>query len=135
MSFNMLLSRNFLLSLAIGSLLFSCSKEPGEGGRGAISGRIWLEEYNPLGDLTASYAAADERVYIQYGTSEIYNDEMRTHHDGRFIFDFLKAGDYTIFAYSECDTCDSGIQVIQSTVTLESAKDEVDIGDLTIAKY
>lgn len=125
-----------LFAAIIGVILFaSCEKLPGEGGQASVTGRVWIDQYNKIGEIEASYAAPDERVYIIYGENELYDDEMRTHYDGRFAFDYLKAGTYTVFCYSDCDTCESGVEALTKTITLESNKDIQDIGDLKIVKY
>jgi len=92
----------------------ACEKPEGEGGTSSIKGIVIKQEFNNAGQLKNEYPAPDERVYIIYGVeNNIYDDEVKTHFDGRFSFDFLRKGKYQLFAYSECktDTCPNLVPV------------------------
>lgn len=97
----------------------ACTKDAGLGGTCTLTGRVLAEERNNAGILLRSYWLPDERVYIIYGSSPVYNDDMRTHFDGTYRFENLRTGQYTVFCYSNCDTCDSGTEPIFATSTLE----------------
>ena len=93
----------------------SCEKEPGEGGTSSITGKVLvLEGYNNVFtqsfDTTAFYPADEEEIYIIYSgdSSKVYDDSFDTSWDGAYHFQFLRKGNYTLFAYSDCDTCESG---------------------------
>ena len=115
-------------------LFCSCSKEEGTGGRATVKGLIIAKEFDALGVLRDTYPAPEERVYIVYGTNEIYDDDTRTHFDGNYKFEFLKKGTYTLFAYSNCDTCSGGTIPELVTVEIKGAKDEVSAPDIIIRK-
>ena len=115
-------------------LLISCEKPAGEGGLGSITGKVFLREYNSSGVFKSEYFAPDEKVYIVYGDHPIYDDETRTHHDGTYKFDYLNKGDYTIFVYSECDTCSLPIIAIEEKVTIDQRGDQVSVPLITITK-
>jgi len=108
-------SKRVILSLFISIIFFSCDKSEGIGGTSTIKGKIQALEgsYNPFTnqfDTTALYFASDENVYIIYGndSSQVYDDDFETSWDGTYEFNFLRTGNYTLFAYSKCDTCLSG---------------------------
>lgn len=85
----------------------SCQKEAGEGGTSSIIGVVKAQRYiynaneekwEKQGNV---YPLQDERVYIIYGDDNIYSDDFRTDAEGRYRFQWLRKGTYTIFAYSE----------------------------------
>ena len=104
-------SKRVILSLLISIIFFSCEKSEGIGGTSTIKGKIQALEgsYNPL--LTSLiqlfYFASDENVYIIYGNDSSH-DDFETSWDGTSEFNLLRTGNYTLFAYSKCDTCLSG---------------------------
>lgn len=117
------------------SLLFtSCKKDEGLGGGATIKGKVFVQDFNVLGALQGEYYGEEERVYIVYGNNTIYSDDMRTHFDGSYQFDFLTKGSYTIYAYSDCLSCPSGKEV--KTITGEITKNGqvLELADLVIAK-
>ncbi|MCE3294478.1 MAG: hypothetical protein K0R65_192 [Crocinitomicaceae bacterium] len=82
--------------------LLSCRKEAGEGGKASINGLVWLKEYNGnFGSLLLERAAYDEYVYIQYGDEINYSDRVKTNHEGRFEFKYLRPGKYKVYFYSK----------------------------------
>ena len=120
---------------AIVALTSACNKEAGEGGTSSISGDILVNDINGAGELQAQYAGMDEDVYIIYGTEDqTYNDKFSTSLDGTFKFSYLTPGDYTIFAYSRCDTCASGTDVVKKTVNISEKKTDIAIGTMEIFK-
>lgn len=100
--------RNILIGTAVlltGYLTTGCEKEEGEGGRSSISGRVIEQRVAPASDeVLHEYNAQDVRVYIIYGPEdEVYDDDMRTDFQGRYRFQWLRPGTYTIYVYSECN--------------------------------
>ncbi len=123
----------YLSILICGIILFvSCNKEPGEGGAGKISGKLFGYDINSEGIVTDSGYAGGYRVYISYGTEGNANNDVRTSYNGQYEFTGLKKGTYTIFAYSQCDACLFNQTSVKQTVTLSSNKDEVVVPDLVI---
>lgn len=117
-------------------LLSACSKEPGEGGKNTITGVIVMEEYTEVSNqFVISYPAPEERVYIIYGDNAIFADETRTNYDGTFRFDYLYKGDYTIFVYSECLACPSGVEPIFVDIELEERKETFKTDTIYIKKF
>ena len=85
--------------------LFSCSKEAGEGGTSTIYGTVWVIDYDKDGNLKGEYFGFDEDVFIVYGDNDVIDEKTSTNYNGKYEFNYLRKGTYTIYAYSNCDTC------------------------------
>ena len=108
-----------LTLMAMAFLLPSCNKGPGEGGTGTVQGFVKLV-HHPDDDYTLTpdtLAAAKTDVFIIYGDEAYFGDDVETNADGLYLFEYLRPGDYTVFAYS---TLPSGEKVaVSESVTLE----------------
>lgn len=124
----------FLLLLSSITLLPSCEKSEGQGGTSTITGKVYVKEYTQSGNLLAEYYAPEERVYIIYGTGNTFNDDTRTSFDGSFQFQYLNKGSYRIFAYSDCDTCNSGTQAVIKDIEITSNNSVEETGDIIVIK-
>lgn len=123
--------------LIIGLLLLtsSCKKVAGEGGSSTIIGKINIKNYNSAGTLVGEYDGAKEDVYIVYGDEDnTFDDKIEASFDGSFAFKYLEKGTYTVFAYQDCITCDSGEEVVKTTVTISDKKSTVDAGTIDLKK-
>lgn len=114
-----------------------CSKEPGVGGRGEITGRVIEQRYSmstqqPVGQ---PYALADHRVYIIYGDGQYHDDDVRTGPDGSFRFAWLRKGDYTIYTISECGQFNGCTYGVYARASIGSRKDAVDVGVLNVQNF
>lgn len=124
-----------LSTLSIFLIIIGCNKEPGEGGTSSITGKVWVVDLNGSGDTTAQYYAMDEDVYIIYGDqTQTYSDNFNTSLDGSYRFDYLTPGKYTVFAYSDCETCPGGQDVSSKTVEITDKKQVIEVEDLVIIK-
>jgi len=91
-----------LVFIPISILTFSCKKEEGLGGTSTITGKVIERQYNAnFTVLTKQFYAPDEEVFIVYGDDPVYGDKVTTNFDGTYRFEYLREGNYTIFAYSE----------------------------------
>ena len=83
-------------------VLASCNKSEGEGGTGTVQG--YIKQINHPDDnysLPAdTIVAAKTDVFIVYGNSDFYGDDVETDEKGFYKFKYLTKGDYTVFAYS-----------------------------------
>jgi hypothetical protein len=125
----------FILPLIAGSMLVfnSCKKVEGEGGSSKITGIAIENKYNSVGNIIASYPAADQDIYIVYGTEDTYfDDDIKTSYDGSFEFNYLQPGTYTIFTYEDCNTCGSGKKEVLKTVEITEKKSTVIMDTLYI---
>ena len=93
-----------LIGLICLSLLFfaSCNKEEGEGGTGTVQGYVKLinhpdDNYSLPAD---TIDAAKTDVFIVYGNSSFYGDDVETNDKGFYQFKYLTKGSYTLYSYS-----------------------------------
>jgi len=96
------------LFLSIVLFMTSCDKDPGEGGTSAINGEVYkiFTFQNPnTGNWDTSYYQFDagKDVFIIYSDnqSEIYDDKFETDYNGRYHFEYLRNGEYTIYTYAD----------------------------------
>jgi hypothetical protein len=109
----------FLYSL-IFLFIASCTLEEGEGGSATIQGRVFVEDVNNQGEVVVANYGPDWEVFIVYGDDVGVSDRTITHYDGTYRFNFLTEGEYTVYAYSECDFCINNIEpVIIDTIIME----------------
>ncbi len=121
-----------LILIAFIAFISSCEKEAGEGGTSHLLGEVFVLDYNSEGILKDSFYAPDKKVFIIYGDNDIFDDETRTNYDGAFQFNYLYKGNYTIFAYSKCDSCPSGEEPIFQHVEVTDRGTTYELPRLTI---
>ena len=99
--------KRIVLILAV--LVFSfagCTKDEGVGGTATIEGSVF-KVLHPDDDYdlsTDTIVAAKQDVFIVYGNDGFVGDDVETGEDGSYRFRYLKAGTYTVYAYSELAT-------------------------------
>jgi len=123
------------LMLTLSILLFSCTKDAGEGGNSTIYGKIITYNYNAeFTNLRGIYPGADEDVYIIYGSDRSYSQRIRSNYDGVYEFKYLRSGEYTIYVYSKDSTLTlvSGIKPVIQKVTIDNKKQTVEAADMKI---
>ena len=111
---------HLLLTLMVMAFLLpSCNKGPGEGGTGTVQGFVKLV-HHPDDDYTLTpdtMVAAKTDVFIIYGDEDFFGDDVETNAEGMYQFEYLRPGEYTMFAYS---TLPSGEKVaVSETVELQ----------------
>jgi hypothetical protein len=117
---NMKKTIHLLLTLMVMAFLLpSCNKGPGEGGTGTVQGFVKLV-HHPDDDYTLTpdtMVAAKTDVFIIYGDEDFFGDDVETNAEGMYQFEYLRPGEYTVFAYS---TLPSGEKVaVSETVELQ----------------
>lgn len=128
---NLYYMKNICFIVVLLVSLSACKKIEGEGGRSSIIGNVTTININGSGEEIATYSAADEDVYIIYGSDDnIYNDKISTSYDGSFKFSYLTPGDYSIFIYSECNTCPSGDEAIIKKISISTKGEIVNAGEM-----
>ena len=132
------ISKATLLLFSFSTLLFSCTRTPGEGGRASITGhvdKIRRVQINNPASTVDTIAASDEEVFIVYGDNISPNDRVFTNPDGDFAFNWLRTGDYTLYVYSE-DTVITSQPLpriaIQASVNIDDRDEVVEVGTITI---
>lgn len=126
-----------MLSLVVCSVLVvgSCEKSAGKGGTSSISGRVQVLDVNGLGQVQDEYWGMDEDVFIVYGDADMaYDDKVSCSYDGSYRFDYLTPGVYTLFSYSDCDTCNDGKMVVKTAVEILENKTEYTAPNIVIYK-
>ena len=100
--------RNLIFLIAITIVLAACTKEAGEGGTSVIQGQVYkihTFQNSTTGEIDTLYFQLDagKDIFIIYSDDEtdIYDDEFETDYNGRYRFEFLRKGDYTIYTYSD----------------------------------
>ncbi len=130
--------KRLLLTFPILALITACNKEPGEGGKAEIRGRVIEQEYSngglPIGD---PYPIPGNNVYIVYGDGSdgaYPDDNVDTGPNGEFRFLWLRKGTYTIYTLSDCADCEGDTKTIYARVEIGDKKEVVNTGDLLIEK-
>jgi len=97
--------RNLLIICAIAVGFIACEKDAGEGGTSLIEGDViyFVRSWNSttLTTDTLYYPKAGKDVYIIYSDDEgaVYDDKFETDFNGKYHFEFLRKGDYTVMTY------------------------------------
>ena len=111
--------KSFLILAVTALLLSACNKGPGEGGTGTVQGFVKLV-HHPDDDYTLTpdtMVAAKTDVFIVYGDEAYFGNDAETNANGMYWFEYLRPGNYTVFAYS---TLPSGEKVaVSETVELQ----------------
>ncbi len=109
-----------LISLLFPAFVFmSCNKGEGEGGTGTIEGYVKLI-HHPDDDFqlnSDTLVAAKTDVFIVYGDEDYFGDDVETGSDGKYRFEYLRPGEYTVYSYS---TLPTGEKIpVSASVTLD----------------
>ena len=112
----------------------SCRKVEGPGGSVTIKGVVI--ERNHVGTSIFEYPAADQDVYIIYGSeNSFYDDDVSTSYDGSFEFRYLQKGDYQIFAYQDNPSIASGTDEVLVQVNASENNQIIILDTIYIDKY
>ena len=112
----------------------SCRKVEGPGGSVTIKGVVI--ERNHVGTSIFEYPAADQDVYIIYGSENaFYDDDVSTSYDGSFEFRYLQKGDYQIFAYQDNPSVASGTDEVLVQVNASENNQIIILDTIYIDKY
>lgn len=92
-------------------LLSSCNSDEGYGGSASIEGRVFQvfhDADNFAIDKDGKYSietnivpARDADIYIVFGSDSYYGEREKTGDDGQYLFRYLNAGEYTVYAFSK----------------------------------
>jgi len=100
--------RNLLIICAIAIGFTACEKLDGEGGSSVIEGqvyKIYTFQNATTGEWDTSYFQLDagKDVFIIYGDDkgQVYDDKFETDYNGKYHFEYLRKGDYTVYAYAD----------------------------------
>lgn len=107
------------------SLLFSCNKDEGLGGSSAIEGKVYnvIHRDDNFSFTKETIPAVKEDVYLVFGDKSYFGDDVETDKDGIYRFDYLRKGNYTVYAYSKY--ADDHREAISQTVKIGSGTTKV----------
>jgi hypothetical protein len=114
------------------SLTTACKKDPGQGGLASISGKVYGYDINSSGIVTDSGYVGDVKVYISYDNNQYADDDVNTSYTGDFSFQGLQKGKYTIYTYSECDSCNFNQTPVVQEFEITSTKQDATLPDFVI---
>jgi hypothetical protein len=93
-------------------------------------------ERNHVGTSIFEYPAADQDVYLIYGSENtFYDDDVKTSFDGSFEFRYLQKGDYQVFSYQDNPTVASGTDEVLLELNASSNNEVVVLDTIYIDKY
>ena len=100
--------KNFLIICAIAIGFTACEKDAGEGGTSVIEGQVYKIHTSQnflTGEMDTLYYQLDsgKDVFIIYSDNEtdVYNDKFETDYNGKYRFEYLRKGDYTLYTYAD----------------------------------
>jgi hypothetical protein len=101
---NMKLRGCFLLLLPA-FMLASCNQEEGLGGASSLEGYVYkvIHQDDNFSFHRDTFPAVREDVYLIFGEGEndFYGEDVKTDQNGLYRFDYLRKGNYTVYACSE----------------------------------
>ena len=100
--------RNFLIICALAFGFMACEKPAGEGGTSVIEGQVYkihTFQNSSTGAMDTLYYQLDsgKDVFIIYSANEteVYDDKFETDYNGRYNFEYLRKGNYTLYTYAD----------------------------------
>ncbi len=130
----------FICAIAIG--FTACKKTEGEGGTSVIEGQVYkiytFQATTGEWDTTYFQLDAGKDVFIIYGDdkSEVYDDKFETDYNGKYHFEYLRKGDYTLYTYAD-STDNSNVKYefpVFKHVTITSNNSNNKVADFVIEK-
>jgi len=145
--------RNLIIICAVIFGFMACDKVAGEGGTSIIEGQVYklytseivVNELDSFGNDT-TYKIIDtlyyqldegEDVYIIYDDNEgdIYDDKFKTDYQGRYRFEYLRKGEYTIYTHADSSDVDMTYTFpVYKHVNISSNNSANTAGDFIIEK-
>ena len=101
--------RNLIIILAIAFSFMACEKPAGEGGTSVIEGQVYKthtifnDSTGEIEDVLYYQLDAGKDVFIIYSNNEgdVYDDKFETDYNGKYRFEYLRKGNYTIYTYAD----------------------------------
>ena len=100
--------RNLIIICAVAFGFMACDNPAGEGGTSIIEGQVYkiFTFQNPsTGAWDTTYFQLDtgRDVFIIYADdkAEMYDDKFDTDYNGKYHFEYLRKGEYTIYTYAD----------------------------------
>ena len=135
--------RNILIICAVAFVFTSCDKGAGEGGTSIIEGQVYkiFTFQNPTTgawDTTFFQLDSGRDVFIIYAddNDELYDDKFDTDYNGKYHFEYLRKGKYTIYTYAD-STDNSNVKYeypVFKQITISSNNSTTKLDDFIIEK-
>ena len=135
--------RNLIIICAVAFGFIACDKTAGEGGTSIIEGQVYkiFTFQNPTtGSWDTTYFQLDSGrdVFIIYTdeNDELYDDKFDTDYNGKYHFEYLRKGEYTIYTYAD-STDNSNVKheyPVFKQITISSNNSTNTVGDFIIEK-
>ena len=100
--------KNFLIICTVAFGFMACEKDAGEGGTSTIEGQVYkihTFQNSSTGAMDTLYYQLDsgKDVFIIYSDNEteVYDDKFETDYNGKYNFEYLRKGDYTLYTYAD----------------------------------
>ena len=100
--------KNFLIIYTVAFGFIACEKDAGEGGTSVIEGQVYkihTFQNSSTGAMDTLYYQLDsgKDIFIIYSDNEteVYDDKFETDYNGRYNFEYLRKGDYTLYTYAD----------------------------------
>ena len=100
--------KNFLIICTVAFGFIACEKDAGEGGTSVVEGQVYkihTFQNSSTGAMDTLYYQLDsgKDVFIIYSDNEtgVYDDKFETDYNGRYHFEYLRKGDYTLYTYAD----------------------------------
>jgi hypothetical protein len=100
--------KNFLIICTVAFGFIACEKDAGEGGASVIKGQVYkihTFQNSSTGAMDTLYYQLDsgKDIFIIYSDNEtgVYDDKFETDYNGRYHFEYLRKGDYTLYTYAD----------------------------------
>jgi hypothetical protein len=107
-------------------VLMSCNKDEGLGGSSSLTGYVYdIVHHDDDSTFSAdTLPAVKKDVYLIFGDdeNEYFGDDVETDKNGFYRFDYLRKGNYVVYAYSEY--ADGRRESVSRTVRIGSAPNE-----------
>ena len=134
--------KNLFILLIICTALLACEKNPGEGGTSVITGQVYefdLYQNPNTGEWDTIFYKLDigKDVFIIYSNDDelIYDDKFETDYNGRYRFEYLRKGEYTVYTYA--DSVNNNVEYeypVFKKVNITSNNSTFNIEDFVIEK-
>ena len=118
---------HYLIFLLLVSLCYSCNKDEGLGGSSTLEGFVYniIHRDDNYSFAKDTIPAVKEDVFLIFGGSDDYfGDDVETDKDGFFRFEYLRKGNYIVYAYSEY--ADKRREAIMQSVKVSNGTNRAD---------
>ena len=107
-------------------LFFSCNKDEGLGGSSSLEGYVYHIEHSTANFSfnIDTFPALDKEVYLEFGDDINPGERIRTGREGYYRFDYLRKGNYTVYAIS--DSVGSRKEAVFKTVRVTGSINKAD---------